>query len=373
MTTLLDAGYFHIKELGFPLKNKLAAVQLPYQKDIAYLVHLKAGKKFTPPQDYQGLIAEFEDAKDKARRFVLLRPAENGTVTIDKDMIGDVKRLTVMPSPTEIQSLEYGLTHYGKQIDKVAILFDDLGLPSGISENLGMLMPEAYPPLLATHGKSDTILLSERKARNKVSKLMEKQIKRIGKEGFTPESEYNQTGFVVGTLDSAGASAERSCSDGNLVLTSPSIMDEHAISRKAIALNRKGKGNNIVPSCGVFEAGRLMACENEGADRIISVYHAADDATIRVKNVDGAFIYAWLKSDSNMRHTIVTLGESSKSDPLVDEYTPDRLRDNGGTNYKNFLAQMTAVPPIRPVMDGSKVVVSSPDERAGPDAGCRIG
>ncbi|MGE0755239.1 MAG: hypothetical protein AB7L92_08795 [Alphaproteobacteria bacterium] len=379
MTTLLEAGYYQILAANFPLEVQRGdSMSLEYNPDMAYLLQLKPGKSFTPPEAYKGGFASFADPHEKTRRYLLIRPDRDSTLSVDKEIIESAKRLGFMVTPTQRQTLEYGLEHYGKQANRMGIMVNDVGLPPGVSDNLRMLLPESYEAVLKSHGVADPLMLSERKGRNNISKAVDQQIRKIGASGHTAQSEYERTGYVVGHSQRLKDVVQRGCANGDLVISSPSFLDNKPEqARNDIALVRDSGEQKTVPSCGVFEAGKIAVAAKNGVDHIIAVYHSADDETIRYKNTDGAFIHAWLHPDSNLTYTQVTLFKQPGTDipgVFTDKLNAADLHGDRSTSYEGFLEELReSGSPMIPITSGRGISISARDNgQGGPGAGCSV-
>lgn len=373
MTTLLSAGYYHIRPADIKISDNQETA-LPYQPDTAYLVHLKPGKRFGVPTGFAGDYANFEDPSNKLQRYVLLRPRNGDAVSITGTDIANVKKLGFAPTPTEKYTLEYGLDQYGKKANNVAILVDDLGLPSTLSPYLRILIPESYQTLLSGAGKTEPLMVSERKSRNTGTKIVEQRIQKMVVHDTTPETEYQKTGFILGHKTPNEKDA-RTCANGNLVLCSTSIIDESPSGKQgfAVALVRETNGHTT-PSCGVIEAGQLdlLLEKKPSADHIIAVYHAKDDPNIRFKNGDAAFIYAWAKPNVSVDYTQVTLsGDLSATRCEEDCYSTTWLRNSNGTSFAELLGDLKKKHcEITPVTHGKGIRISNAAD--GHDSACRI-
>lgn len=369
MAAILDAGYYHIRHKGLPLAES-GAVELAIAPDTAYLVLLKPGKQL-PPAIAGAVELEFPD--DKTSKLYLVKP-QPGTASarlIDAGSVQWVKQLTYAPSASEKRTLEYGLKHYRKEISNVALFVDDLGLPAGLKPQLSKLIPEEYGRMLNEGGFNAPLMISERESRNRGAKEVDNRIQGIRGDGHS-RAMYEQSGFFVAEMKIS--SGGRSCANGDLALCSPVIVDNSPAGRPTVALTRKaGETQGNVPSCGVICAGELSRIlhADRSCDRVIAVYHHADDPNIRPKNGDGAFIHAWLNSSSSLVYDHVLL-RGDEDHPKKDCYKCGEWRGvHKDVSFENHLRELgERNHPVTPLADGRNISVSQrPDD--GPSL-CRL-
>jgi hypothetical protein len=362
MSTLLDAGYLHIREQPVSLHERVST-PIVGEADTAYLVHLKPGMTMCPLDKAQ--CVEFRDEKSTAH-YALVRLAPGAAASLSPQRVDSVRKLNFSPTKTEQRTLEYGLEKYGKQINNVTILMDDLGLPSPLSNHLNLLVPEAYKSLLAAHGFSKPLCVSERKSRNEGSSIAERKLHKLK----TPDAVrrmYAEEGFFPARKVEA-SSLSRSCANGDLVLCSPAIVDDRppGSAGAAIALTRTGSGGQPVASCGIICAGQIGICAAEGYDHVIGVYHAADDPHIRQKNGDGIFLHSWMQPESDLRYTHVLLSERGNTERAeIDTYDCKDLRDRRDVPMDQLITEMDkSMHGVTPLLTGKDVAISPRAEAA---------
>jgi hypothetical protein len=299
--TVLEAGYYHIRHHDIPL------AQLPYapaEADTAYLFYVKPEK--TMPALPEGAVT----FRDKDATCILV-PSGVPIPSIAPEDVGAIQKL-IIESP-EADDLAYGLMHQGNSISKVAILVDDFGLPSGISDHLHRLIPESYTHILATCNEledKEPLLISERKARNQGTRRVKSVLDKISSAPaeagalttHVSAKIYAEKGFVLGDRPVYGTQ-ETTCGNGSLVFSTPYLLDtrsRHAdesgfgvIQKPYVGLTRSIEDSDaFVPACAVLHMGLIKQLKEMGYSNIISVNSTEMDGHIHNKCFEGAVLAA---------------------------------------------------------------------------------
>jgi hypothetical protein len=396
--TLLDAGYFHIRHTDVTIDGLPDSVAC---EDTAYLIRLKPGK--AAPEEVTVLPPPAENNDDGAAHAIIWPGRPMYSI---RSITGDIDRaqeLTFRPTPTEEQTLRYGLQKYCEKVTKVSLLVDDFGLPPVIRNHLNMLVPASYREILADCRfleDKEPLIVSERKTRNIGAGRIRAELRKIrtakGRGSPDPlamsrqsraEHTFWQRGFVLADRQADKTGQRIDCGNGALVLCTPYLLaprpDDDSgfgvIKRPFIALTRyvDDERQTFVPACAVLQMGMVEQWKKAGYSSIISVNHSADDGHIHTKRYEGGVLAALLLDEPprgsgrplEFENTVVTLDDFFGGEVMTTISVSEiRSRPSRGSLTFEEFSKLLAEHNIVPIPDGVNMSVSSIDSPSEPTA-----
>lgn len=312
--------------------------------DIAYLIRLKPGQDVPEKWKKYSTFTILGDNTRPEQHCILVFPGDKPVVVSGRDWgepedakgIESIETLDFTPELEELNTLEYGLHKYGKDVGRVSLWIDNLGLPAGIEQYIYKFVPQVYQDELAKHpGLEDPLLITERNSRNRGDKLIKSYLaevrrKKINSGGKTAtEDIFDRTGAIIGGR--LRPEETIACANGALVMSAPSIFGLHInrddfpsgveVGNNVVTLTRylrdeRGQETGeFVDACAVRDAAHLGSCIDAGYKHIISLFDKITDGHSVWKARDGAAIEALLAgkeagkdpTDIHFRYTIVSV------------------------------------------------------------------
>lgn len=359
MKTVLEAGYYHLKQTPQDISEN--GLTIKGEKDTAFLLKLNPRKTLLDDSRISEKIS-FIDPADKVSSYALIKLVPSESLSISKDIVQSAVKIDYSPTAAQKRTLEYALENYSNKADNIVITVDDLGLPSPIFKHLHSLIPKDYIEMIGKTNLGTPILVSERRSRN-YSKYVDKKIGLINHKSNAFQDIYEKSGFLVAQINNQTSGKVTKCSDGNLVLCSRSAIDEKPDGKdgSVVALTRLSDDNRNVPSCGVVNAGRLNEIAKSGCEHIITVDHTDDDPNVRYKNFDGAVVAAWCDPNIKLKLTNITMSDrgNNKEQIITDYYDFAELRNHDSLTIGELISDLkTKLHDVSPIKDGRGITIS---------------